>query len=175
MVDASRVQDILVPLHLALGPVLVHRASVLGDAGEDAHNTEESDGLLVDHIEFIADGRDGQTGRGGESGRLGDQAVSRDRVENRLGLLLRVFGRDIGVGADRGEVAGDGEEVAGGQSRPHPGGTWRVSGTDIIGGIKRVETYPGRSEPNEKPLCRQESFKGEREKSGGGEVVVFSP
>lgn len=124
MVGAGIVQDVLVPLDLALSPLPVHRATVLGDAGEDAEDTEEDDGLLVDDIELVADGSDGKTGRGGESGRLGDQAAARDGVEDRLGLLLRVLRRDVRVRADGGEAASDGDEVASGQSRPQPGGTY---------------------------------------------------
>lgn len=124
VVGTSSVQDVLVLVDLALRPLLIRGATVLGDGSEDTEDTEENNGFLVENIEFVADGSDGKTGRSGESGGLGNQAVAGDRIEDRLGLLLRVLAGDVGVHTDRGEGTSDGGEVAGGKNRPQPGGTY---------------------------------------------------
>lgn len=127
VVGPGGVQDILEVLNLGIGPLLVCRTTVLGNTNEDAHDAEKSDGLLIDDVQFVADGGDRETGSGGKRSGLGDQAVTGNRVEKRLGLLLGLFGGDIRVRAGRSDVAGDGSDIAGGQSRPQPGGAWRVN------------------------------------------------
>lgn len=123
VVGTGSVQDVRVLLDLALGPLLIRGATIFGDSCEDAEDTEQDNGLLVEHIEFVADGGNGKTGSGGESGGLRNKAVAGDRVKDRLSLLLRVFAGDVGVHTDRGEGTSDGREVAGGKHRPQPGGT----------------------------------------------------
>lgn len=124
VVGTSTVQNVSVLLNLAISPLLVSRATVLGDGSENADNTEKDDGFLVDNVELVADGSDGETGSGGESGGLGDQAVTGEGIEDRLSLLLGVLAGKVRVATDRGEGAGNGSEVASGQSRPQAGGTW---------------------------------------------------
>lgn len=122
VVVTGSVQDVLVLLDLTLSPVPVGGTSILGNGREDAEKTEGGNGFLIQDVELVADGGNGETGSGGEDGRLGDQSVAGQRVEDRLGLLLGVFGGDVGVQTDCRKV-GDGSGVARGQGRPQPGGT----------------------------------------------------
>lgn len=123
VVGTGSVEDVLVLLHLALSPLAVGRATVLGHSGEDGEQTEGGDGLLVHHVELVGDGGDGQTGGGGQGGGLGNQRVTGDGVQDRLGLLLGVLGGDVGGRASRGQGR-DGRDT-GGNGRPQPGGAWR--------------------------------------------------
>lgn len=82
VVGPGSVQDVLVLLHLALGPLAVRWPTVLGHTRKDGQQTEGGDGLLVEDVQLVADGGDGQAGGGGEDGGLGDQGVARNSVEN---------------------------------------------------------------------------------------------
>ena len=123
MVGTGSVQDVLLLLDLALSPFPVGRTSVLGDGSENAEKTEGGNGFLVQNVELVADGGNRETGSGGKDGGLGNQRVARQRVEDRLGLLLGVLGRDVGVETGGREVGSDGTDVARGKGRPQPGST----------------------------------------------------
>lgn len=121
VVGTGSVQDVLLLLDLALSPFPVGRTSVLGDGSENAEKTEGGNGFLVQDVELVADGGDGDTGSGGKDGSLGNQGVARKRVEDRLSFLLGVL-RDVGGRAGGRNVGSDGE-VARGQGRPQAGST----------------------------------------------------
>lgn len=122
VVSTGSVEDVLVLLDLAVSPLAVSRATVLGHGGEDGKQAEGGDGLLVHHVELVRDGGDGQTGGGGQGGGLGNEGVAGDGVQERLSLLLRVLGGDVGGRASRGQSR-DGRDT-GGNGRPQPGGAW---------------------------------------------------
>ena len=112
VVGTGRVQDAgdLVDLLLRIaGP---GRAGILGDSPEDGQQRQGDDGLLVDDVELVADGEGADTGGGGEHGGLGDGAVAGHgyRIEERLGLLLGVLLRHVGLVAGLGGDAGEGAE-----------------------------------------------------------------
>jgi hypothetical protein len=94
VVLAGGVEDVLDLVGLVLGPLLVGGATVDGHAGVDGKQTDHDDGLLVDDVELVADGGDGDTGTGGEDGGLAQDAVAGQGVEDALGLLL---GRGSGL------------------------------------------------------------------------------
>jgi hypothetical protein len=123
VVGTGGVQDILVLLDLTLSPLLVSRTTVLGNSGENAEQTEGSNGFLVHHVELVADSGDGKTGGSGEDGGLGDQRAAGESIEDRLSLLLGVFGRNVRSSAGCGEV--DGSNVARRKGRPQAGSTYR--------------------------------------------------
>lgn len=104
MVGAGCVQDARDLVRLLLRIFSPGRASVFCDSPEDGQEREGDDGLLVDDVELIADGRDTEACSGGEHGGLGERAVSGDGdgVHQRLGLLLGVLLRQVGVVADLG-------------------------------------------------------------------------
>jgi len=120
VVGTGSVQDVLVLLHLTLSPLAVSRATKLGNGGEDGKQTEGGDGLLVHHVELVADGGDGQTGGGGQGGGLGHQRVTGNGVQDGLSLLLGGLGGNIGGRTGRGQDR-DGRD-AGSDGRPQPGG-----------------------------------------------------
>lgn len=132
MVRAGSVQNVLVLLDLALSPLLVHRATILGDESEDAEQTESGNGFLVENVELVADGSNGETGASGEDSGLRGQGLAREGVEDRLGLLLGVLARDVRVGPGRGQVSGDGTDRKG---RSEPSGAWNDSVTALRGSI----------------------------------------
>lgn len=104
MVGASRVEDILLLLDLTNSPLLVHGTAELGDSGEDGEQTESDDGLFVQDVELVADGRDRETGTGGEDRRLRDERVAGESIDEGLSLLLGILGRDAGRSAGVGDV-----------------------------------------------------------------------
>lgn len=114
VVGTGSVQDIGNLLVLPIGPFAVHGTEVLDDGGPDAQQTEGDDGLLVDDIVLVAEGVNGQPGDGGHDGGLGDERVAGQGIENGLGLLLWVLGRDARDVAVRGRgEAGDGRDGSG--------------------------------------------------------------
>lgn len=145
VVSAGSVEDVLVLLDLAVSPLAVSRATVLGHGGEDGEKAEGGDGLLVHHVELVGDGGDGQTGGGGQGGGLGDERVAGDGVQDRLGLLLGVLGGDVGGRASRGQSR-DSRDT-GGNGRPQPGGAWGKSATgwDEWNGCIEGASYQWRS------------------------------
>jgi len=104
VVGAGRVQDAGDLLDLLVGVVGPGRAGVLADGPEDGEQREGDDGLLVDDVELVANGSDGQTGAGGQDGGLGEGAVAGDGdgLHDALGLLLGVLLRGLEAGL-RGE------------------------------------------------------------------------
>lgn len=112
VVGTGSVQDVLVLLDLTLGPLAVGGTTVLGNGSEDGEQTEGSDGLLVHHVELVADGGDGQTGGGGQGGGLGHQGVAGNSIEDRLSLLSRLLGGHTGGRAGRGQGT-DGRDTGG--------------------------------------------------------------
>lgn len=129
MVGPGSVQDVLVLLDLTLRPFPVSRTTVLGDGREHTEQTEGSHGLLVQHVQLVADGGHGHPGSGGQHGRLGHQRVTGQRVHNRLGLLLGVLRRHVGVETGGCQVGRDGPDVARGKGRPKPGSTYFSTGS----------------------------------------------
>ena len=123
VVVTGSVQDVLLLLDLLLSPFPVGRTTVLGNGSEDTENTEGGNGFLVKDIELVADGGNGETGSGGKDGTLGNQRVTRQRVEDRLSLLLGFLARHVGVVTGSREVGSDSSNVARGKGRPHPGST----------------------------------------------------
>lgn len=129
MVGTGSVQDVLLLLNLALSPLLVCGATILGDSSEDTEQTEGGDSLFVEDVELVADRSNGETGTGGEDSGLGDEGAARKSIQDRLGLLLGVLAGDVGGRTGRGEVGSDGRDVAGDNSRSEPGSTWIESVT----------------------------------------------
>ena len=121
VVGAGAVQDARDLLDLLLGVVGPGRAGVLADSPEDGEQREGDDGLLVDDVELVADGRDGETSAGGQDSGLGERAVAGDGngLHDALGLLLGVLLRGLEAG-QRGE-RGDGAEREG---RAETGGAY---------------------------------------------------
>jgi hypothetical protein len=111
VVGTGSVQDAGDLVRLLLRIVSPSRTGVFGDGPEDGQERKRNNGLLVDDVELIADGRNTQAGSSGEYGRLGEGAASgnRDRVHQRLGLLLGVLLRQVRVVAG---LRGDGWEGA---------------------------------------------------------------
>lgn len=112
MVRPSSVQDAgdLVDLLLRIaGP---SGTSVVCDSPENGQQAECDDGFFVDDVELVADGSHAQACSCREHGSFRDGAVSWDgyRVEQRLGLLLRILLRHIGVVAGWGDLGRDGWE-----------------------------------------------------------------
>jgi hypothetical protein len=109
VVGAGAVQDAGDLLGLLVGVVLPGGAGVLADGPEDGEQREGDDGLLVDDVQLVADGGDGQTGAGREHGGLGQRAVAGDGdgLHDALGLLLGVLlrGLEAGLRGDRGDGA----------------------------------------------------------------------
>lgn len=121
MVGTSSVQDVLVLLDLALGPLAVSGTTVLSNSGEDGQQTESGNGLLVHDVQLVTDGGDGQTGSGRQGSGLADQGVSGDRIEDGLSLLSGLLGGDIGNRARRGQIGSDCRDTMGGKDRPKSG------------------------------------------------------
>lgn len=87
-----------------LGPFAVHGTTVFEDAIEDGQQAESHDGFLVEHVQLVGNGPSRDTGTGGQDGSLRDEAVTWEGVDDRLCLLLRLFGGDVGlvaVGCER--------------------------------------------------------------------------
>lgn len=115
VVGPGLVEDVEDLLVLAIGPLRVHGATVLDEATPDSEKAEGNDGLLVHNVVLIADGVDRETGSAGKNGGLGEKAVSGERIDNGLGLLLGVLGGNVGG------VAGRRERGEGGNSSPSDG------------------------------------------------------
>lgn len=113
VVGSGLVEDILDLLDLAVGPLLVQGSAVLEDAVEDGQQAEGDDGFLVEHVKLVADGPDGGAGAGGQDGCLAGDAVAGQGVNDRLGLLLRIFGGDVGGMAHRCRGHGSAERWQG--------------------------------------------------------------
>lgn len=105
VVGAGAVQDARDLVDLLLGVVGPGGAGVLADGPEDGEQREGDDGLLVDDVQLVADGGDGQASAGGEDGGLGEGAVAGDGdgLHDALGLLLGVLlrGLEAGLGGER--------------------------------------------------------------------------
>ena len=79
VVGTGSVEDAGDLVDLGLGIAGPGRASILGNSPEDGQQAESDDGLLVDNVEFVADGGCANTGTSGEHGSLGEGAVAGDR------------------------------------------------------------------------------------------------
>lgn len=114
VVGTGAVEDVLDLLVLRLSPGLVAGATVLDEACPDGEQADGNDRLLVHDVVLIAEGVDAETGGAAEDGSLAEQAASGERVEDALGLLLGLLGRDVagvangGGGESRECSAGDG-------------------------------------------------------------------
>lgn len=124
VVGTSRVQNILVLLRLALGPLSVQGATIFADSSEDTEQTECDDGFLIKDVKLVADSGNGEASSGRQDGGLGDERVARQGVNNGLGLLLGLLSWDVRGESRCREVGCDGREVAGDESRPDAGGAW---------------------------------------------------
>jgi len=91
----SGVQDVLDLVAVAVGPLLVHRTSVVTDSPKDAEQRDHDNGLLVDNVELIGNRGDGETGSCGEECGLGDQAVAGQSIDDGLSLGLGVVGGEV--------------------------------------------------------------------------------
>lgn len=118
MVGASLVEEALDLVGLGLGPLAVHRASVLDQAAPDGEQAEGDDGLLVDDIVLVANGVDAQGGGGGEDGGLGEDRVAGEGIDDGLGLLLGVLGGNVRGVAGPGDGGRDGGKGAAGKGWP---------------------------------------------------------
>lgn len=96
VVCSGAVKDILLLLDLTLGPLLIHGPSHLSYTGEDAEETECSDGFFIEDIKLIADSGDRETSTGGENGSLRHQTIAWDGIDDGLGLGFGVFGWNVG-------------------------------------------------------------------------------
>jgi len=94
----------------------------VSDSPEDGEQRECNNRLLVDDVDLVADGRNGETCTGGQDGCLGGDAATGEGVDDGLSLRLRVVLRHVGLesGGDEGIVGGG--NGAGGQSRSDTGG-----------------------------------------------------
>lgn len=114
VVGAGAVEDVLDLLVLSLGPLLVRRAAILEQPSPHGQQAHGHDRLLVHDVVLIAEGVDAETGGTAEEGRLADEVAAGQGVDDALGLLLGLLGRDVarvshGGGRDgRGRSAGDG-------------------------------------------------------------------
>lgn len=131
-----RVQDVLDLVRVAVAEVLVHGPDIVVDSPVDGQKREKNDGLLVDDVDLVADGRDGDTGAGGEQADLAGQAVAGQGIEDRVRGVLGIFLRDAGGGllvgaAGGGSVEGGGE---GGRGRADREG-WAGSGGACGGSV----------------------------------------
>lgn len=99
MILAGSVQDAGDLIDLGLRIAGPSWTGVFSDGPEDGQQAECDDGLLIDNVELVADRGCADSGSGGEYGGLGDGAVAghRYRIKKRLGLLLGVLLRQIGV------------------------------------------------------------------------------
>jgi hypothetical protein len=104
VVGTGGVQDAGDLVGLLLRIVAPRGTSVLCDSPEDGQERQSNNRLLVDDVELIADGSHAETSTCREHGGLGEGAVAGDGdgVHQRLGLLLGVLLRHIGVVADLG-------------------------------------------------------------------------
>lgn len=130
VVLACGVQDVLDLVVLTLGPLLVGGTTVHGDSSVDGKKTQEDDGLLVDDVQLVADGGNGDTGSGGQDGGLAEQVATGQRVEDGLGLVL--WGGDVGLEAGLGHGR---KGVLKGDAGTRAGGAWRgvLAGADQFG------------------------------------------
>lgn len=123
MVGPSLVEDVLDLVVLAVGPLRVQRTDVLDETTPDGEKAEGHDGLLVHHVVLIADGVNGETGSAGEDGGLGEEAAAGERIDDGLGLLLGVLGRDAGRVAG-GRERGESRHGSSGDGRPEKVGAF---------------------------------------------------
>jgi len=112
MVRTGSVQDAIDLVNLTLGPLGVRRSGVFANGPEDGQQADGYNGLFVDDVKLVADGSNGKTSAGRQDGGLRHKAVSGYRVQDRLSLLLGVFGRDIGGVTDRGDLGCDSRKGA---------------------------------------------------------------
>lgn len=139
MVVTRGVQDVLDLVGVALGELLVHGADVVVDTKVDGEEGEEDNGFLVDDVELVADGGDGETSAGGEDADLGSDRVTGQGVEDGLCGLLGLLLGDLGVLLARGggREGGDGRGGrAEGDAGARADGAW---GGGLAWWIGRVE------------------------------------
>lgn len=154
MVGTGGVEDTRNLVNLRLSVARPGRASIVSNSPEDGDKGNGHDGFLIYDVEFVANCRSAQTSGSREDGGLGDGAIAGQRINERLGLLLRVLGRDIGVVAGRRDGGCDGREGAERKSWPKSGGACCAS----VGGsmawkiYQQAGTYRARSLRDETPL-----------------------
>lgn len=108
VVGAGRVQDARDLLNLLVRIAAPGGPGILGDSPEDGQQRDGDNGLLVDDVELVANGRNAETGTGREDGGLGERTGSRHGhgLQDRLGLLLGVLLGQVrvvaGLGGDGG-------------------------------------------------------------------------
>ena len=112
----------------------------MSDSPEDGEQRKRNNRLLVDNVDLVADGCNGETCTSGEDGCLGGDAATRKGVDDGLSLRLRVVLRNVGLEAcgDKGSVCGG--NGAGGQSRSDTGGACLRSVGDPIIGVRMSRT-----------------------------------
>lgn len=115
VVGTGAVENVLDLLVLALGPLLVAGTAVLDESAPDGQQAKGHNGLLIHDVVLIADGVDAQTGGAAEEGGLAEEVASGEGVDDALGLLLGLLGRDVAGVAD-GCCGGDGQRRDGSAS-----------------------------------------------------------
>lgn len=119
VVGTSAVEDVLDLLVLSLSPGLVAGTAVLDETAPDGEQADGNDRLLVHDVVLIAEGVDAETGSAAEDGRLAEQVASGEGVDDALGLLLGLLGRDVAGVADGGD--GESREGSAGDGRSEEG------------------------------------------------------
>jgi hypothetical protein len=112
VVGTGGVQDAGDLVRLLLRILAPCGTSILCDSPEDGQERQSDNRLLVDDVELVADGSHTETSACGEDGGLGEGAVTGDgdSIHQRLGLLLGVLLRHIGVVAGVGSDGWEGAE-----------------------------------------------------------------
>lgn len=128
MVGTGSTEDVLDLLDLTAGPLAVGGATHGTDGIEDGTKGDGNNGLLIDDVQLVGDGRDGEGSSGGEDGGLGDQGVAGKGVDQRLGLRLRILlSRDARVVADRDGGRGGLDSLEGRGGGSETGGAWVIA------------------------------------------------
>lgn len=125
VVGTGTVEDVLDLVVLRLGPLLVGRATVLDQATPDGEKADSDDGLLVHDVVLVAETVNGETGGAAQDGGLAKQAVTGERINDALGLLLGLLGGDIALVSRGG--GGDGRDGSASEGRSEEGSayTWQ--------------------------------------------------
>lgn len=119
VVGTGAVEDVLDLVVLRLGPLLVGRATVLDQTTPDGEKADGDDGLLVHDIVLVAEAVDGKTSGAAEDGSLAEKAVAGDGINDALGLLLGLLGRDTALVSRGG--SGDGRDGSASEGRSEEG------------------------------------------------------
>ena len=98
VVGAGAVEDAGNLLGLLIGVVLPGGAGVLADGPEDGEQGEGDDGLLVDDVQLVADGGDGQTGAGAAAAAAATAVVPAPTEVGSQGSVITPESTIVGLG-----------------------------------------------------------------------------